>query len=531
MIKPRRPIEDTERVAALHALKVLDTPREERYDRIVRELAERLDVPITYLALLDAERQWLKSMIGDLDCEMDRELSFCSHTILEDQVMIVQDARKDPRFFDNPMVIGEPFIRFYAGIPLTSDGRNVGTLCVADTKPRELGDEDLGVLRAFAGQVEQRLNSRAKIFISYSHQDEEWKDRLLSHLAVLQQQDLLSIWDDRKIGAGDAWHSEIRDAMESSNVAVLLVSANFLTSKFILDVEVPRLLQRRDREGLRIVPLIVKPCCWDRVGWLEAMNMYPRDAQPLSGGSDHEIDQGLAEFAAIVLDKLKQTPGAPGRVPVESPAPTIRSAPSAQPIVDPPSDSTVNVRLSLVDDARSKSETFMFRQSRITIGRDPSCDLPLDEDLRVISGVHAEIAASDNRFFVRDLGSKNFTYLNEEQLEPELLYPLRPGDAIGIGDLEIRVEAISGRQAQAMVEPTTFDPGYVNPFRDDGKLLADVLRRITEAYDREVPSRRDAALQEALGESLGDDAEHPALEVIGRLFANESWVGGGGERT
>ena len=76
-----------------------------------------------------------------------------------------------------------------------------------------------------------------------------------------------------------------------------------------------------------------------------------------------------------------------------------------------------------------------------------------------------------------------------------------------------------------MVEPTTFDPGCVNPFRDDGKLLADVLRRIAEAYDREAPSRRAAALQEVLAESLGDDAEHPAFEVISRLFADKSLVG------
>ena len=98
------------------------------------------------------------------------------------------------------------------------------------------------------------------VFISYSHKDEDWKDRLVTHLGVLQREALLDLWDDRRIGAGEDWYLEIQNAMNAASVAVLMVSANFLTSNFILQEEVPRLLERRDGEGMRIFPVIIRPC-------------------------------------------------------------------------------------------------------------------------------------------------------------------------------------------------------------------------------------------------------------------------------
>jgi hypothetical protein len=148
------------------------------------------------------------------------------------------------------------------------------------------------------------MMSRPAVFISYSHQDEEWKDRLVTHLGVLQSQDLLDLWDDRRIGAGQDWYQEIQEAMATASVAILLVSANFLTSQFILGEEVPRLLERRDTEGLRIFPVIVKPCAWQTVGWLSRMQVRPKDGRPLSAGDEHQIDADLTsiaeELAAIV---------------------------------------------------------------------------------------------------------------------------------------------------------------------------------------------------------------------------------------
>ena len=147
--------------------------------------------------------------------------------------------------------------------------------------------------------------TKPTVFISYSHKDEAWKDRLVTHLGVLQQDGILDVWDDRRIGAGEDWYQKIEEAIAKASVAVLLVSADFLTSKFILSKEIPDLLERRDKEGLRIFPVIIKPCAWKQVKWLKKMNLRPKDGRALSGGSDFEIDTNLVaiaeEIASIVL--------------------------------------------------------------------------------------------------------------------------------------------------------------------------------------------------------------------------------------
>ena len=122
------------------------------------------------------------------------------------------------------------------------------------------------------------------VFISYSHKDEAWKDRLVTQLGVLQRQGLLDLWDDRRIAAGEDWHGEIRAAMGQATVAVLLISADFLTSQFILGEEVPALLQRRDTEGLHIYPIIVRPCAWKAVKWLSRIQVRPKDGRALVRG-------------------------------------------------------------------------------------------------------------------------------------------------------------------------------------------------------------------------------------------------------
>ena len=142
------------------------------------------------------------------------------------------------------------------------------------------------------------------VFISYSHKDEAWKDRLVSHLGVLQYEGLLDLWDDRRIGAGEDWEKEIEEAMAKANVAILLVSRHFFTSNFILEEEVPHLMERREKEGIRIFPIIAEPCAWKQVEWLSRMNLRPKDGKPLSGGNEHQIDTDLAaiaeEVAAII---------------------------------------------------------------------------------------------------------------------------------------------------------------------------------------------------------------------------------------
>jgi tetratricopeptide (TPR) repeat protein len=146
------------------------------------------------------------------------------------------------------------------------------------------------------------------VFISYSHKDEIWKNRLVSHLGVLQSEGHLDIWDDRRIEAGVDWYPEIQKAIDTSCVAILLISADSLTSKFILNEEVPRLLERREKEGLRIFPVIIKPCAWKHVQWLARMQARPKDGRPISGGNEHEIDTDMADIADEIISIIKCSP-------------------------------------------------------------------------------------------------------------------------------------------------------------------------------------------------------------------------------
>ena len=114
------------------------------------------------------------------------------------------------------------------------------------------------------------------VFISYSHPDEVWKNRLVSHLGVLQREGLLDIWEDRRIGASADWEAEIAAALARAKAAVLLISANFLNSNFILTKEAPLLLQRRMEEGLPVIPVIVRSCAWEKVSWLSPINAPAR---------------------------------------------------------------------------------------------------------------------------------------------------------------------------------------------------------------------------------------------------------------
>ncbi len=143
------------------------------------------------------------------------------------------------------------------------------------------------------------------VFISYSHKDEEWKDRLVTHLGVLERQGILDLWNDRRIALGDDWRPEIENAISRASIAILMVSANFLTSKFIVDEELPKFLERRANDGLRVIPLIVRPCAWKRVDWLAKLQGGTKDNKPLSSGSEYEIDSVLAALTDKVAEIIQ----------------------------------------------------------------------------------------------------------------------------------------------------------------------------------------------------------------------------------
>src|SRR5262245_61074019 len=144
MIPPSIPMDEAERITELHNLRILDTPAEERFDRITRIATQLFNVPIALISLVDSNRQWFKSCQGISDRETPRDVSFCGHAILEDQIMCVADSSKDPRFVDNPLVTAEGGIRFYAGSPLYGPGgHKIGTICIADRKPRDFTENEL----------------------------------------------------------------------------------------------------------------------------------------------------------------------------------------------------------------------------------------------------------------------------------------------------------------------------------------------------------------------------------------------------
>lgn len=161
MQKPSVPAKERERLQTLRDLEILDTPPEEHFDRVTR-LARRLfSVPIVLLSLIDEDRQWFKSRQGLDVTETPRDISFCGHAILDDEPLVVSDARADRRFDDNPLVTSEPNIRFYAGHPLSApNGHRLGTLCLIDRRPRELTEDDLQLLGDLAGMVEDEFAAR-----------------------------------------------------------------------------------------------------------------------------------------------------------------------------------------------------------------------------------------------------------------------------------------------------------------------------------------------------------------------------------
>jgi len=158
MKKPDIPKNESQRNDALCDLAILDTPPEARFDRITRIAKRHYNVAISLVSLVDTERQWFKSRQGLDARETPREISFCGHTILEDNIFYVSDTLNDVRFSDNPLVTDGPKIRFYAGAPLHApNGQRVGTLCIIDDQPRTFTQDELSVLRDLADGVEAEL--------------------------------------------------------------------------------------------------------------------------------------------------------------------------------------------------------------------------------------------------------------------------------------------------------------------------------------------------------------------------------------
>jgi PAS domain S-box-containing protein len=159
MKSPDIPSDEQERLQALKLTELLDSPREERFDRLTRVARDTFNVTTALISLIDSDRQWFKSAQGLEASETPRNISFCGHAILADDILVIENALDDERFADNPLVADEPAIRFYAGAPLrTLDGYRLGTLCLIESRPRSFTAKERRLLRDLADCVEGEIN-------------------------------------------------------------------------------------------------------------------------------------------------------------------------------------------------------------------------------------------------------------------------------------------------------------------------------------------------------------------------------------
>ena len=192
MIRPEKPLDEKERIAALKRYEILDTLSEDAYDDLLAILAGICGAPMGAISLIDEERQWFKAKLGlDLN-ETPRDDSFCAHAILQpNELMVVEDTHDDPRFTRNPLVTGVPNVRFYAGAPLTGmDGHAMGALCVMDAKPRQLTSFQKSALRSLSRQVSALMElRRSSQEIRHHLVERDWYEQQLQiYQSVLELQ-------------------------------------------------------------------------------------------------------------------------------------------------------------------------------------------------------------------------------------------------------------------------------------------------------------------------------------------------------
>lgn len=308
MEQPLIPKDEDKRIDCLHSLNILDTASEERFDRLTR-LAQRIfDVPIALVSLVDTNRQWFKSCMGLDASETGRDISFCGHAILDDQVFVINNALQDPRFTDNPLVTDAPHIRFYAGCPLRDvGGQRLGTLCLIDTKPRDFSHDDVIALKDLAAMAEQELAavqlattdelteiSNRRGFIILAEKALSWccRNAQEASLLFMDLDGFKEINDSLGHGVGDqilkAFSAELQNNFRSSDVIGRIGGDEFVLFLMGSNLQESDLYIQRLRDALKGLYLQGKlPCEVSfSVGSIPVDYCNPGSLEQLLAGSD-----------------------------------------------------------------------------------------------------------------------------------------------------------------------------------------------------------------------------------------------------
>lgn len=262
MISPQIPSNEQERITALRSLHILDTPPDSLYDRIVQTAQSVFDVPIVLISLVDTQRQWFKSKVGLATDETQREVSFCAHAIcetvvddLESRLFEVQDATTDPRFANNPLVRGNPWIRYYLGFVLqSSDHQNLGTFCLIDTKTRNFSNKEINIFSNLGYIVQELLNRKTGVTDSSDQQIGIHKDGVfLSYDNFYKQINEIKA-KINKIGINfNQWRIlNIIANIQGATPAIIgrqLDLSNPLVSNYLQKLEAKQLVTRNERDG------------------------------------------------------------------------------------------------------------------------------------------------------------------------------------------------------------------------------------------------------------------------------------------
>ncbi|WP_378188227.1 ATP-binding protein [Aquimarina sp. W85] len=249
MLNPAKAINEEERLKALHSYHVLHTEKEIEYNEITDLAAEITGKPVAIISLVDQDEVWLKATFGMDICSSERKYSFCSHTILEeDEVLIVEDAKKDTRFYDNPYTTGETPIIFYAGVSLKDEGGHaLGTLCVIDHKPNTISKKQIQSLQILARQIMKLLTLRKNNEQLQKLQLElTQKNELLKGFAGIVSHDMKMPLANM-ILTTDVLRAKYRNQLDTKGVAYL---DNLKQSSFKLSDYVDNLLSYYESDGL-----------------------------------------------------------------------------------------------------------------------------------------------------------------------------------------------------------------------------------------------------------------------------------------